>query len=184
MQCLVFSIYLQLNIKLFNIKKSLPNLRSLIGKINVRYAITYDDIYFIDGKHYGNSIINCSRILAKDTLDRFLMDENTYDWFDENINGLETLSQIDRDSLDKLSFISKNDKKNSNLFPKKLSGVVHPFISANISSIGTITSKNTSLAIYSLHSQVYLVSNHLQRENKFHIVTCSLGNLNIKGIND
>ena len=78
---LLFASSFAFILRLFNSYHLFPKLRTAIGEINLRYAITYDRLYSIQKNYYGRSIINNSRIIAKDTLNRCLMDEGSYQWF-------------------------------------------------------------------------------------------------------
>ncbi|EMJ97765.1 MULTISPECIES: hypothetical protein [unclassified Leptospira] len=184
-QSLIFSIYFQLNIKRYNSRGVMHGLRSFLGKVNLRYSVTYDDLYKIDGNFYGSSIINCARILSKDRLDRFLMDENTYDWFDLNVHGIENFANLEKRDFKIIDHFKEYDlSKSTFLFPSSIEEEDPPFISSDIQRIGNIRSKNTTLSIFSYHAQVMLFSGDQVDQGKFSKFTCTLGNLNLSGITD
>jgi hypothetical protein len=179
-EAIVFSIYFQLNVKRFNSGASkidlLKKLQKIIGSIELRYAVTTDKLYSYHSNYYGASIINNSRILAKDHLNRMLIDDNTSAWLINNINSVENL--ID---LDKTGFLSTNYFKFYNkdlktfLFERKGS-----FKSVDVLKIGAIKSKNTSLNIHNLHLQT--VMRLVIEKHAYDIYVITLGNLNTKGI--
>lgn len=87
-------MYINLTVHAFNSFILYPMLREHIGIFTIRFAITYDEIYKLDGKNYGTAIINNARIMSKDKLNRLLIDENSYDWFLKEINGVENIKNF------------------------------------------------------------------------------------------
>jgi len=98
-QALIFNINFNTALHLFNSGHLYPKLFRYIGKITCRYCQTFDLLYKYNLNWFGPGIINNARIISKDKLDRFLIDENTYKWFLDNINGIETLAIIDISSV-------------------------------------------------------------------------------------
>lgn len=105
LDALIFSIYINLTVHAFNSYIFYPTLREHIGIFTVRFALTYDDVYKLDGKNYGTAIINNARIMSKDKLNRLLIDEATYDWFLKEINGVENIK----------IFVAVNMQKNNRI---------------------------------------------------------------------
>lgn len=180
-QALIFSMYFQMGINIFNSGNGRFNLETnlykIIGKIELRYSITTDSIYYYKNNYYGIGIINNSRILAKDHLNRFLIDNKTLDWFSKNINSIESLSIISIDELKGISYFSSQAiQSNSSMLFDKFNKLIK-FVS--IQKLGTLRSKNTSLDIYNLYILFQLAS--LPQPN-FNIYIVSLGNTNTLGI--
>ena len=181
LQCIFFAIYFQANIRRFNSYKINRDLREILDEITLRYAITTDKIFCYDKNYYGPAIINNARILSKDKLNRFLMDEKTHVWLDKNINGIENLQSITFNELKKVVNqipISKEsgsyiigDETNSNRI-----------INTDILKIGEIEAKKDTYSIYSLHLQVLMHSSF--PDNQLGKYTVSLGNLNTTGISE
>jgi len=175
LQALIFCTYFQAYVRRLNSKSYtsiiMINLCNIIGKIELRYTISTDKIYSYDNNFYGPAIINNARILAKDHLNRLLLDSNSLDWFDVNINTVENLLVFHKDDLMKSEYFCdyKVDKE-SLLFDKKLH-----FTSVDVLKIGNISSKNTVLDVYNLKIQV-----KLEVLNKTFVIT--IGNLNTQGI--
>lgn len=69
-------MYFQANIVRYNSRNDTSSaLYEVIGEINLRYSLTYDNLYFYNKNYYGPAIINCARIMSKDKLNRFLLDK-------------------------------------------------------------------------------------------------------------
>ncbi|TGK37241.1 hypothetical protein [Leptospira andrefontaineae] len=183
-QSLIFSIYLQLNIKRYNSQGRNKNLRLFLGKVNFRFSITYDDIYKIDENYYGTAIINCARILSKDSLDRFLIDEKTFDWFDYHLHGIENLKNLEKEDLPKIEFFSSYDSAKMTSLLANKDDKESAFVSSDVQRIGNIRSKNSIISIYNYHAQIMLFSRDHVLADKFSKFTCTLGNLNLSGITD
>lgn len=180
-ESIIFANYFQFNVSRFNsgsfISVLNQNLFSIIGKIELRYAITHDKMYSYDNNFFGPAIISNARILAKDNLNRLLTDESTIQWFTVNINTIENLMIIDKDDFHKISYFKDYDiKEKSLLFLSKSKNIK----SLDVLKIGTIKSKNTSLEIFNLRIQSSQYVPKLKRDYAKFLVT--LGNLNIKGI--
>ncbi len=182
----VFAIYFQIIRRIYNSYHLYPRLRKIIGHISLRYAITYDTIYQFNNNHYGRSIINNSRILNKDNLNRCLIDQGTHEWFLIHLDGVENLQVISMKEIANIYDYQDYDTdcihEGNSLFCQnhtRNSGIIN----ADISKIGTIISKNTPLDVYNLHIQVttQMTNTNIQNEQPRKI-TISLGNLNTSGI--
>ncbi len=179
-QCIVFAIYFQANINGFITGSSSTShgkkVHAIIDTIDLRYAITLNSIYSFKSNFYGPGIINNARILSKDRLNRLLIDSNTMKWFLNNINSVENLLDINKDSfLLTNAFKDYDNKLNSTLF-----GTRNTFKAIDALKIGSIKVKDSLLNIYNLHIQAMLqltIGKHAY--NNF-IVT--VGNLNTSGI--
>lgn len=112
LDALIFSMYINLTVHAFNSFILYPILREHIGIFTIRFAITYDEIYKLDGKNYGTAIINNARIMSKDKLNRLLIDEYSYDWFLKEINGVENIK----------NFVIVNIQRNNRVIALKNSG--------------------------------------------------------------
>lgn len=175
-----YAINFQMVVRYYNSHRFYPRLRKIIGPLSLRYALTTDKIYKLNNSFYGTAIINNSRILEKDTLNRFLLDKNTYNWFLQHINGIENLQLISIDEIDKLIHFkdyNPNIDGTNEIYPEKMGYTFDRIITSDIQKIGNIMTKNTSLSIYNLHLQF---QGSLSSNNKKIIV--SIGNLNTSGI--
>jgi len=114
LEAVVFVIYFQANVKRYNSNHtSTKDIRNIIGPISLRYCVTLDDLYGYNKNHYGSGIINNARILAKDKLNRFLIDKYTIDWFDLEMNGIENLTNITSADFEEINLF-KNYKSFEN----------------------------------------------------------------------
>lgn len=179
LQAVIFAIYFQANLKRYNSgHESTEELREIVGNVTLRYCLTLDDIYSFSNNTYGTGIINNARILAKDKLNRFLVDANAICWFDKELNGIENLVTFYADEdFPKIKFfddykeIKGGKGRISILFDKNAA----KFISTDVLHIGEIKSKLDIINIYSIHIQVKVTSSGIM---KFRRYTVSVGNLN------
>ena len=88
-QALIFCIYFQTSIRIVNSGNIAPlALKVMKTPLTVRYVMTNDRIMDFRNRFYGPAIINNARFLSCDKLNRFILDENTYQWFLLNTNGI------------------------------------------------------------------------------------------------
>ncbi|MHC4328721.1 MAG: hypothetical protein ACYSWW_11455 [Planctomycetota bacterium] len=185
---LVFGTILQW----YNSDRFMPKLHSKIGNMFVRYALTYDNIYRYDRNKktnfFGAGIINNARILSKDKLNRFLIDEETFRWFLTSMSGIENLMSISLKDLEILNEFSsyddgKMEKQNAliRVDNKKLG--FEGIKSVDVQKIGTIQEKKSEIDIYNLHLQATIeYSSSLSGQSD--VFTISVGNLNTAGLGD
>ncbi len=183
---LLFACSFAMALRLFNSYHLFPKLRTIVGEINLRYAITYDRLYSINNNYYGRSVINNSRIINKDTLNRCLIDEGSYLWLLLNIDGLENLQVLSITEIANIDAFQKYDHSivtsgKNEFFEEKENTRNFGIINSDILKIGMIRSKNTELNIYNIHIQVSVVM-HADNKDKMRTITISLGNLNTSGI--
>lgn len=186
MHALLFAANFAVVLRVYNSFNLFPRLRKIIGGITLRYAITYDKIYYFDKNYYGRAIINNARILMKDELNRCLIDEHVHTWFTTNIGGLESLQVLTVEDVANIyefkenydpQFLEKKDPIFGNTISRE-----NGIINSDVLKIGKIQSKETGLTIYNLHLQVSIwLDNDDQPEQK-KLITISLGNLNTTGI--
>jgi len=185
-QSIIFAALFELNVRRFNSASYISNLNTnlyqIIGRIELRYCLTNDKIFSYDNNFFGAGIINNARILAKDSLNRLLIDHNTLRWFEHHVNTIENLAILELQNFSKLSFFKEND---SQLSSRIFSFEDSPNItSVDILKIGTIKSKNTSLEIYNLKIQLLLKFDPGKGKFKkdFEKFLFTIGNINTKGI--
>ena len=177
------TIFLQLfniAVHLFNSHHLFPGIRNYLDEpITLRYTITFDTLYKIDHKFFGPAIIHNARIISKDKLNRFLIDNNTYEWFLDNTNGIENLPNIYRKDLSHLE-ISNTEKPLKTTF----------FNSTSISKIRNVfCQKLEKITVKDDHFEVYNImiqslGSFFQRndiENAITVIT-TVGNMNCNGI--
>jgi hypothetical protein len=188
MHSLLFASNFAVVLRIYNAFHFFPRLRKIIGGLSIRYAITYDKIYKYANNFFGRAIINNARILAKDGLNRCLIDQYAHTWFTTNIEGLENLQVMTIDDIANIHEFSLEDYDKSLLEstedmifskePTRRQGIIN----SDILKIGNIKSKETLLNVYNLHLQVSLKLTNDDDPAQQKVVTVSLGNLNTAGI--
>lgn len=182
---LFFAINFEMTVRAYNSYHLFPKLRDIIGSISLRYAITYDNVFNFDNNFYGTAIILNSRILERDSLNRCLIDQDTYNWFLINIDGIENLQVLTINEIANIyeftdydrNFI-QDDNEIMNSRVSRFSGIIN----SDISKIGQIASKEMLLNIYNLHLQVTMKASASTESMDKRTITISLGNLNTAGI--
>jgi hypothetical protein len=186
LHALLFASNFAIVLRIYNAYHFFPKLRSIIGGISIRYALTFDKIYSFENNFYGRAIINCARILQSDSLNRCLMDENVHRWFTLNMEGLENLQVITIEEIANISYFQDFDSTLVESHGDKIFGPDasrrEGIINSDILKIGKIMSKETELNIYNLHLQVSLRLTNDDDPTQTKLVTVSLGNLNTAGI--
>lgn len=154
---LAFAIHFQEALTNYNTYHLYRKLRINVGEIFLRYSITYDSLFQMDDNFYGAAIINNSRILSKDKLNRCLFDQNTHDWFLKYFNSIEQLSFITDNELKKVEVFKDYDFQKLltiefSALSKSGTNGVQTYGIKNIYSqkIGLIKSKNKFISIYNL----------------------------------
>lgn len=184
LHAIIFAIYFETFLRLFNSCKIFPKLRDFIEEeLTLRYALTYDNIFHFDDNYYGPAIITNARILSQDKLNRFLVDSKANKWFLNNLNGVESLQVF---NLADIINISDFDKLDNKIKESKLirfeEGKYPIFRSINISKLRTIEAKETHFDVFNLQVQVrftpYDEDKMLEKE-----FVITIGNLNTEGIN-
>lgn len=184
---LLFAINFAIVLRVYNAFHFYPKLRSIIGSINLRYAITYDNIYKFGDNYFGRAIINNARILQRDNLNRCLIDQNVNKWFLVNIGGIENLQVITMTDISNIEeFLNDYDCSVLDDYPDEIFGIIekrtYGIINSDILKIGFIKSKSTELNIYLIHLQVALKLINDDDPEQTKVFTISLGNLNASGI--
>ena len=180
LHALLFACNFSIVLRTHNAYHFYPKLRNIIGGISIRYAITYDQIFYFDKSHYGTAIINNARILSRDNLNRCLIDQNVYRWFTTNVDGFENLQILTISDLANIyDFQGSYDysilKSSPDAIFDEQPTREHGIINSDVLKIGEIHSKEAVLNIYNVHLQV---TAHWQRKDMRKTITISLGNLN------
>jgi hypothetical protein len=154
LHALVFVYYLSARLKQFNTFSSFPALRKLVGEIEMRFCISYGELIGFEGNYFGKSIINNARIMSSDKLNRLLIEDSAYEWFQRSIQGLESLSHLNLDKIKKIPEFQEGARARikdsagalgSNFFLDPL--VFEKVISQKI---GTIQAKEAAIEVYNV----------------------------------
>ncbi len=182
---LVFLIHFALQVRNYNSYHFYPRFRKIIGPITLRYAITTDNIYHYNNNYYGTSIINNSRIIGRDKLDRLLFDTNTINWFMLNINGLENMPDLTLDRVSCMTsfrnYIVKTKSKNVIIEFQEVKKEGYGIIDVNIMKLENI--KDIEFEIYNITIKVRL-SLVSEENNEGDTFIYTIGNLNNQGLSD
>jgi hypothetical protein len=186
LHAMFFAINFEVVVRSYNSFHLFPRLRKIIGSISLRYAITYDTLFHFDNNFYGSSIINNSRILGKDNLNRCLLDESSFNWFLTNTDGIENLQVYTIDDIANIYDFQNYDcdpiKNGVNEIISQEKTRLYGIINSDILKIGEIQAKGTNLKIYNLHLQVSMNIHSDASDENERLITISLGNLNTSGI--
>jgi len=190
LESILFALYFESYLRDYNSGGRHEAIFEYIGPVKVRYAVTYDEIYrVLDPKNFfGTGIINCARIMAKDKLDRCLLDENTYKWFLKHTNGLESLRNTPIDKL--LTLEPFTDLKNAEIPENRYASYAFPNNRSRhepgvdliiVMKVGTIQVKATEISIYNAFLQMpYMYASNASEPESYYVV--SLGNNNADGL--
>jgi len=185
---IIFVLTFATIVRLYNSDLFMRKMFARIGNIELRYALTWDEIYKYRNNYYGSALINNSRILAKDRLNRFLIDQNTYNWFLRSTIGIENLMTIGLSDLKEINELSGYDQSKIDQVNNALIKGNRPIVdkegikSIDVEKIGSIIQKGTSLEVHNLHIQAIIHYRSFFDQEK--LITVSVGNLNTAGIGD
>lgn len=185
---LAFAVDFELALRAFNSFRYYPRLRSVLGTdISLRYAMTYGDVFSFETSFYGPSIITNARLLSKDHLNRFLIDQNTFDWYTKAIRGIENMPCIGLRDLQSLPDFadydsSLIDKDEGLYFPRESSPKDTPWKDVDVLKLGDVPAKSQTVCVYGLHIHYLSMLVDDSDNTKRVRFTISLGNLNTSGI--
>jgi len=187
---LIFAVTFEIFLRLFNSFQWYLGLRTVLGEdVSLRYAMTYGGVFSLETNFYGPSIITNARMLGKDHLNRFLVDEYTFRWFTNPIRGIENIPCVGLSDLQGLPEFqdydqSVIDKDKGFFFPREgRVGAQSRWKDIDVLKLGDITVKAQTMCVYGLH--IHYVSTLVARNDKKKRkipVTITFGNLNTSGI--
>jgi hypothetical protein len=185
LHALLFALNFEADVRSYNSGHFYPKLRQVVGALSLRYCITTEAAFRFEHNLYGSAIVNNARILSKDTLNRCLIDQNTFDWFMDRFNGIESLefaTLVDVKKLPDFTDYSPDFLSKSNvLIPAEWGEAELPIHLVAAQKIGTIEAKERKLSIYNLYVQLLLVLSEDQGK-KGSTFVIGLGNLNTSGL--
>jgi hypothetical protein len=181
LHALLFLCHFSIELELFKTRYRARTLMRSMNDYVIRYAISKGDVFIYSGKYYGDAIIRCARIMAKDRLNRCLIDNATYFWFYDNASGLESIQDAGLHNIFGIEELQAVKEGKSDIF---LTGpmVFSSFKSIVVNKIGRISVKNDTFDIYNVFLQIGMrVGEALM--NSFPIVA-SAGTINMHGLNE
>jgi len=151
LHALIFNLHFYAVLHLFNTGHYFPKLSLYIGNVIIRSAITYDKIFCYENNYYGKAIIDNSRILRKDRLNRFIIDESVFNYFNKYFNGIESLPITTTKFIEKALKI-KIDTDTA-FFNQETNS--HSLKNIHVQKIEELYSKNTKLTLYNIEIQFF-----------------------------
>lgn len=193
LHAVLFALLFETNVRLFNCGHFYPKIKNITGIITLRYAITIGFLFGYDNNYYGEAIIKNARVLSKDKLNRLLIDEEVYQWFIENLNGIETLEIVSIESLkripcfseyifdeQKINYIITSEEDEENKEHNRIKSII-------VSKIGSTSAKETELNIYNvlIKAEALFEEDHApEGEERQENYIYSIGNINSSGLAD
>lgn len=190
LQCVVFNTLFLGLLQTFNSCSFYPKLRDFIGPLTIRSCITTDKVYHYENNYFGPAIITNSRIISRDKLNRFLIDENTYQWFLKNLNGIENIPEITYEDICNANLVKKNATSSIFFYEevKQLKRLqdrrFSKYKNCHIQKIGTVTAKKNVMSVYNVEIQAYMYYVEEKNQSIGRCFTVTIGNLNCTGIGE
>jgi hypothetical protein len=191
LQAFIFNANFYITIHRYNSYRFYPKLRAFTDEILFRSCITFGDIFQYGKNHYGPAIINNARILSRDRLNRFLIDDKTYKWFLYKIDGIENLTDILLEELLQIMDIfpdwgktalfrtlesyNQNEKNNYGREYCKIK-------SCHVQKIGDVTAKANLFSVYNVELQIYVFIFNPKASEVGRSMIVPIGNSNSSGI--
>ena len=183
LHAVVYAIYFETWLAAFNSWFHFPKLRALFGDdpITVRYTLTHDVVFHQDRNLFGRGIINNARIIGRDSLNRFLIDQGAVRWFQQRLASVESLLTLRGEDL--RTVVGRTDDSggpvHSALFAPKANDV--GVRSVHLQKLGIVSTKSTNIDIFSLLIQVVVPrSKGIGAGRRTAVI--SIGNLNPTGL--
>jgi hypothetical protein len=192
-QALIFNLNFFITLHTYNAYRLYSEFRIFIGELFYRSCITSGKVFSYEKNYYGPALITNARILSRDKLNRFLIDENTYRWFMEKIDGIESISEILLEELLEIFGIYKDWGKTTIFRTRetykttdgnKYGREYGKIKSCHVQKIGNISAKDDIISVYNVELQVYVYIFNPQESNIGRGMVVSIGNSNISGIID
>lgn len=179
-EALIFAMYFQANVARYNTCNILTeDIYEIVGEVSLRYSLTFGNVNYYNKNYYGSAIINCARIMSRDKLNRFLVDDHIVSWFNKNFNGIENLQALEFDEdFKKIDILGSIAGNFSSIIFERQGNIIRK---VDILKIGEIRSKSDILSIHSLHMQYTL---NAEKSPDFRKYTVSIGNLNSLGLSE
>lgn len=179
LKALIYLCHFRMEIEEFQTRNKAYTFMRIVEDFVFRFSIATGKVFIYENKYFGDAIIRCARIMAKDKLNRCLLDKDTLFWFYENGNGIESLQEFTLDEI-KTSEASISDPNGTSLlFPKATEGNL-AFKTIIASKIGKIEVKQDGFDVYNLFVQMAM---RLGPANgKSYPFVTSLGTTNTNGL--
>lgn len=190
LKAIVFNTIFFAHLQTFNSYRFYPKLRHYIGPLTIRSCLTRDNVFHYQKNYYGPGIITNARILSKDKLNRFLIDEETHLWFLSKFTGIENITEI---TLEDISQVIELNKKNGisifftieeRMEENKRNRKHCKFKSCHLQKVGSVKAKESTISVYNVELQSYMYIFDEKDEHKGKHFIVSIGNSNCTGIGE
>lgn len=190
LQAVVFNTQFHAILLCYNSSRFYPKLRTFVGPIYLRTCVTYGQVFDYNDNHYGQAIILNARILSKDKLNRFLVDDSTHLWFLRKMNGIENITEITVERLMVALGLSGAPRVSTYFSPAATRHLVtanptmSKYRSCHSQKIGTVHAKKLPLSIYNVEIQLYAYLMDENDHSRGDGMVVTIGNSNSSGITD
>ena len=186
---IVFLLHFYTLLNLYNSGLYLNDYYAITKEIEIRACMTKGSVFKYHSNYFGKAIIQNARILAADKLNRFLIDENVNNWFNENINGITSLLIRTGKEIEDILKLPNESLKDSYIFcynnfltvagmPTGNSSIKH----VTKQKIGEISVKEDKNSIYNVEIQRYAYIEIPGETIRLNNIVITIGNSNAAGL--
>lgn len=186
---IVFLLHFYTLLNLYNSGLYLNDYYAITKEIEIRACMTKGNVFKYHSNYFGKAIIQNARILAADKLNRFLIDENVNNWFNENINGITSLLIRTGKEIEDILKLPNESLKDSYIFcynnfltvagmPTGNSSIKH----VTKQKIGEISVKEDKNSIYNVEIQRYAYIEIPGETIRLNNIVITIGNSNAAGL--
>ncbi|MEE3435959.1 MAG: hypothetical protein VZQ47_10420 [Treponema sp.] len=186
---IVFLLHFYTLLNLYNSGLYLNDYYAITKEIEIRACMTKGSVFKYHSNYFGKAIIQNARILAADKLNRFLIDENVNNWFNENINGITSLLIRTGKEIEDILKLPNESLKDSYIFcynnfltvagmPTGNSSIKH----VTKQKIGEISVKEDKNSIYNVEIQRYAHFEIPGETIRLNNIVITIGNSNASGL--
>lgn len=186
---IVFLLHFYTLLNLYNSGLFLKDYYEITKEIEIRACMTKGSVFKYHSNYFGKAIIQNARILAADKLNRFLIDENVNNWFNENINGITSLLIRTGEEIEVILNLPKESLKGSKIFSYQNHLIVGDIPTGNSSikhvtkqKIGEISVKEDKNSIYNVEIQRYAYIEIPGETIRLNNIVITIGNSNAAGL--
>lgn len=186
---IVFLLHFYTLLNLYNSGLFLKEYYEITKEIEIRACMTKGTVFKYHSNFFGKAIIQNARILAADKLNRFLIDENVNNWFNENINGITSLLIRTGEEMEVILNLPKESLKESEIFCYKNYVTIANIPAGNSSikhvtkqKIGEISVKEDKNSIYNVEIQRYAHFEIPGETIRLNNIVITIGNSNASGL--
>lgn len=190
LQAVVFNTIFFAHLQTFNSYRLYPKLRHYIGPLTIRSCLTRDNVFHYQNNYYGPGIITNARIISKDKLNRFLIDEKTQQWFLTKFTGIENITEITLEDINQVIPLKKGTvisiffSLENEIEDNKQNRKHCKYKSCHLQKIGSVKAKESTISVYNVELQSYIYIYDENDDDKAKHFIVSIGNSNCTGIGE